>query len=313
MKIAVMGAGAVGGYFGGVLANGGVDVTLIARGAHGEAINGNGLTVASHWGAFRVKVAATPDPSKVGPVDLILHCVKLYSNPETLPLIEPMVGPATTILTVQNGVTSGEIIAGHYGWERVLQGATYIETAIAGPGEIEQSGSTARIEFGEVDGSQSERTEQIRDVLVRPGIQVGISSNIVSTLWTKLVAVGSFGTVVTAARGSLPEVLSGSEGENTVRTVMEEIVAVGRSEGVSFSPGVVDEKLQGGIEEANEFKSSLQYDLNSGKPLELDDILGAVVKKGRASGIPVPASAALVMTLDKFKHGSQPLSLEWNG
>lgn len=304
MKIAVMGAGAVGGYFGGVLANGGEDVTLIARGAHGDAINRDGLKVESHWGNFTVKVAATPDPSQLGPVDLVLHCVKLYSNPEALSLIKPIVGPSTTILTVQNGVTSGEIIAGQYGWERVLQGATYIEAAIAGPGQIEQSGSTARIEFGERDGSQSARTDEIFKVLDRPGIQVGISSDIVSTLWTKLVAVGSFGTVMTAARASLPEVLSGPEGENTIRTVMEEIIAVGRSEGVRFAPGVVDEKLRGGIEEADEFKSSLQYDLTHGKPLELDDILGAVVKKGRASGIPVPASAALVMTLEKFKRGS---------
>ena len=304
MKIAVMGAGAVGGYFGGVLANQGEDVTLIARGAHGEAIRQSGLRVDSHWGNFNVKVPCTSDPSEVGAVDLILHCVKLYSNVDALPQIEPMVGPNTNILTIQNGVTSGETIAAKFGWDRVLQGATYIEAAIMGAGHIEQSGSTARIEFGENDGSQSARVSQIRDLLDKPGIQVAVSSDIVSTLWTKLVAVGAFGTVMTAARASLSEVLAGPGGETTIRTVMEEIVAVGKSEGISFAPGVVDEKLHGGIEEAEEFKSSLQYDLTNGKPLELDDILGAVVKKGRAAGIPVPASAALVMTLEKFKHGS---------
>lgn len=304
MKIAVMGAGAVGGYFGGVLANNGEDVTLIARGAHCDAINRDGLKVQSHWGGFTVKVPATPDPSTIGPVDLVLHCVKLYSNPDALPLIRPVVGPETTILTVQNGVTSGEIIAGHYGWERVLQGATYIEAAMTGSGEIEQAGSTARIEFGENDGSQTERTREIEKVLSKPGIQVSVSSDIVSTLWTKLVSVGAFGTVMTAARASLPEVLAGPEGGNTIRTVMEEIVAVGKSEGIKFAPSVVDEKFRGAVAEADEFKSSLQYDLMNGKPLELDDILGAVVRKGRANDIPVPASAALVMTLEKFKHGS---------
>ena len=303
MRIAVMGAGAVGGYFSGVLANQGEDVTLIARGAHRDAIVKNGLKVDSHWGGFNVKVAATPDPAEVGEVDLILHCVKLYSNSEALPLIKPMVGPNTTILTIQNGVTSGEIIAGYYGAEKVLQGATYIEAAIMGPGHIEQSGSVAKIEFGEDDGSKTDRTEKLKTLLDRPGIQVAVSDDIVSTLWTKLVAVGAFGTVMTAARATLPEVLSGPEGERTIRTVMEEIVAVGKSEGVNFAPGVVDEKLHGGIEEAEEFKSSLQYDLYNGKPLELDDILGAVVAKGRAAEIPVPASAALVMTLEKFKHG----------
>ncbi len=304
MKIAVMGAGAVGGYFGGVLAHSGEDVTLIARGVHGDAINQSGLVVESHWGSFTARVAATPDPAEVGPVDLILHCVKLYSNVDALPLIKPMVSPSTNILTIQNGVTSGETIAGYYGWDRVLQGATYIEAAMMGPGRIEQSGSTARIEFGENDGSKSERTEVIRAMLERPGIQVEVSSNIGSTLWTKLVAVGAFGTVMTAARASLPEVLAGPEGENTIRAVMEEIVAIGKSEGVEFAPGVVQEKLRGGVEEAEEFKSSLQYDLANGKPLELDDLLGAVVQKGRAAGIPISASAALVMTLEKFKHGS---------
>jgi 2-dehydropantoate 2-reductase len=306
MKIAVMGAGAVGGYFGGVLANQGEDVTLIARGAHRDAIRRNGLKVDSHWGGFTVKVAATPDPAEVGVVDLILHCVKLYSNAEALPLIKPMVGPGTTVLTIQNGVTSGETIAGYYGAERVLQGATYIEAAIMGPGHIEQSGSTAKIEFGESDGSKSERTERIRKLLDRKGIQVAVSGDIVATLWTKLVAVGAFGTVMTAARATLPEVLAGPEGERTIRTVMEEIVAVGRSEGIKFAPGVVDAKLHAGIEEAEEFKSSLQYDLYNGKPLELDDLLGAVVRKGRDADIPVPASAALVMALEKFKHGKAP-------
>lgn len=304
MKIAVMGAGAVGGYFGGVLAHHDEDVTLIARGDHRDEISRNGLKIDSHWGSFTVNVPATPDPAEVGVVDLILHCVKLYSNVDALPLIGPMVGDSTTILTVQNGVTSGDMIAAHYGWDRVLQGAAYIEAAIAGSGHIEQSGSTARIEFGENDGSQTDRLEQIRATLDKPGIQVATSSDIVSTLWTKLVAVGAFGTVMTAARASLPEVLEGSEGENTIRTVMEEIVAIGRSEGVEFASGVVDEKLSGGIEEAEEFKSSLQYDLTNGKPLELDDLLGAIVKKGSAADIPVPASAALVMTLDKFKRGS---------
>lgn len=304
MKVAIMGAGAVGGYFGGALARDGVDVSLIARGAHADAINKSGLDVDSHWGKFNVKVPATPDPAEVGEVDLVLHCVKLYSNPDALPLMKPMVGPNTNILTIQNGVTSGEIIAGHYGWERVLQGATYIEAALTGPGKVEQSGSTARIEFGERDGSSTDRTSAIRDLLDREGIQVAVSTDIESTLWTKLVAVGAFGTVMTAARATLPEVLAGPEGERTIRTVMEEIVAVGQAEGIKFAPNVVKGKLEDGISEAEEFKSSLQFDLYNGKPLELDDILGAVVRKGREKDIPVPASAALVMTLENFKHGA---------
>ena len=130
MRIAVMGAGAVGGYFGGVLAHQGEDVVLIARGAHGDAIAKNGLKVDSHWGSFNVKVPVTDDPSSIGLVDLVLYCTKLYSNDEALPSIKRMIGSSTSILTIQNGVTSGSIIAGYYGWDHVLQGATYILSLI---------------------------------------------------------------------------------------------------------------------------------------------------------------------------------------
>jgi 2-dehydropantoate 2-reductase len=299
-----MGAGAVGGYYGGVLAKHGEDVTLICRGAHRDAIVWHGLKVKSHWGEFTVKPRATADPGEVGPVDLILHCVKLYSNHEALPQLRPMVGPRTTVLTLQNGVTSGETIAALYGWDRVLQGATYHEAALAGPGVIEQAGPTARIEFGERDGKRSARAAAIEKVLSKPGIQVQVSDDIAGTLWSKLVSVGAIGTVMTAARASLTEVFAMPEGENTVRTVMQEIVAVGKSRGIKFKAGIVDEKIAGVKPEAEHFKSSLQYDLEHGRPLELDDILGAVVRMGREKGIPVPASAALVMTLQKFKAGA---------
>ena len=142
-----MGAGAVGGYFGGVLANQGEDVILIARGAHGVAIAENGLDVDSYWGNFNVRVGVTDDPSSVGVVDLVLYCTKLYSNNEALPSLKGMVDETTTILTIQNGVTSGSIIGAHYGSDRVLQGAVYIESSIAGPGHIHQSGSTAMVEL----------------------------------------------------------------------------------------------------------------------------------------------------------------------
>jgi 2-dehydropantoate 2-reductase len=305
MKIAVMGAGAVGGYYGGVLAKHGEDVTLICRGAHRDAIAKNGLHVKSYWGDFTVRPKATPDPREVGRVDLILHCVKLYHNAEAVPAMRPLVGPRTTILTVQNGVTSGETLAAAYGWEHVLQGATYIEAAQPGPGRVEQSGSVARIEFGERDGTRSSRVDAIEKALSKPGVQVKVSENIVESLWAKLVSVGSIGTCMTAARASLPEVFAMAEGEATIRTVMEEIVAVGKAHGIRFKPGIVNERITGVKPEAAEFRSSLQFDFEHGRPLELDDLLGAVVRKGRDTGIPVPASAALVMTLQKFTRGTE--------
>ena len=298
-----MGAGAVGAYYGGVLARNGADVVLIARGKHGEAMKRDGLQVESHWGNYLVHPEVALTPRDAGVADLVLHCVKLYSNAETIPTMRPMVGEGTVILAVQNGITGGESLAAEFGWERVLEGATYIETSIAAPGHVVQTGSSARIEFGERDGSVSDRVEKVRDALAVPGIQVEVSSDIRASLWSKMVAIGALGTIVTAARASLPEVLEMDGGMETIRTVMEEIVASGKANGVKFPNGIVDAKLADAIGEADEFQSSLQSDFNRRGKLELDDILGAAVRLGRAGGIPMPASTALVMTLQKFKDG----------
>ena len=303
MKIAVMGAGAVGGYYGGVLARSGADVTLIARGANAEAMRKRGLSVSSHWGDFIVKPDVAEMPVDVGEVDLVLHCVKLYSNSDAIPTMSSLVGKGTVLLTLQNGITGGEALADEFGWGQVLEGATYIESSLVAPGEVVQSGSVARIEFGSRSEASSLVIDRIRSMLDVSGIQVFVSHDIRSVLWSKMVAIGALGTVVTVARASLHEVLEFEEGSNTLRTVMEEIVSCGKAYGVSFPPRIVDSKLSDAIAEADEFQSSLQLDFNRGGPLELDDILGAVVRLGRDSGIPMPASAALVMSLEKFKHG----------
>ena len=308
MKIAVMGAGAVGAYYGGALARHGAKVVLIARGKHAEAMGATGLRVESNWGDYVVHPEVALTPSAAGTVDVVLHCVKLYSNSDTIPEMHPLVGATTVILTVQNGITGGESLAAEFGWERVLEGATYIETSITGPGHVVQTGSAARIEFGERDGSISERVDILRNVLSVPGVQVEVSSDIRASLWSKMVAIGALGTIVTAARSSLSEVLAMEEGVNTIRTVMEEIVASGKANGVNFPNGIVDAKIADAVAEVDEFQSSLQSDFNRGGNLELDDILGAAVRLGREAGIPMPASSALVLTLQKFKLGSSSWS-----
>ncbi len=304
MKIAVMGAGAVGAYYGAALSRAGADVVLVARGEHAEAMQREGLRVQSHWGDYLVNPSVALSPDEAGHADLVLHCVKLYSNAEAIPTMRPMVGDETVVLTIQNGITGGESLAAEFGWERVLEGATYIETSIAGPGQVVQSGSSARIEFGERDGSMSERAEQVREILSVPGIQVEVSTDIRASLWSKMVAIGALGTVVTSARASLPEVLEMAGGAATVRTVMEEIVASGKANGVRFPTGIVDAKFSDAVAEADEFQSSLQSDFQKGGRLELDHILGAAVKLGLDRGVPMPASVALVMTLQRFKDGS---------
>lgn len=295
----------MGGYYGGVLARHGEDVSLIARGAHREAIERDGLNVSSHWGDFTVRPQATPDPAEVGPVDLIIYSVKLYQNPEALPLIQRMLKDDTAVLTIQNGVNSADWIAEKYGWEHVVAGATYIEAGRPGPGRIVQTGSTAMIAYGEQDGSRTPRIERIWQALDKEGIQQEVATDIRSTLWTKLVNVAAVGTVMTASRASFVEVLQCPVGEYTTRCVMEEIEAVARAQGVSLAPDVVDQKLRNSVAEAEETQASLQADFNAGNPLELDYLLGAVVKQGRELDVPVPASAALYTALYKFKDGQK--------
>lgn len=303
-KVAVVGAGAVGGYYGGALARAGEDVALICRGEHQAAIQAEGLRVSSHWWDYRVHPRATPDPADVGPVDLVIYAVKTYQNPDALPLVRPLLGADTVVLPIQNGVESPAILAAEYGWDHVLAGATYIEAARPAPGHVVQSGSVARIAFGEQDGSRTERVERVAEILDKPGIQIEVSSDIRSTLWSKLVTVGAVGTMMTATRSSLVELLEGPEGERTIRTVMAEILAVGESQGVTFPPNVIDDRLAETLAEAEEVRASLQMDFEAGNPLEIDDLLGAVIRLGRENDVSVPASAALYATLYKFRGGA---------
>ena len=305
MHVVIMGAGAVGGYFGSALSKNGVDVTFVARGQHLEHMKKYGLKIDSYWGNFLVKSRFTDSLENIKKADLIIQATKLYSNSSALPLLKPVIGTNTVILTIQNGISSGEIISEYYGWEKVLQGATYIETEIINSGYIQQTGSVAMIEFGEKDGKISGRCLRVKDILDVDGIQVNISKDIASTLWIKMVSVGAIGTLATAARSSLVEMISGEFGSESLKNIMEEIVAVGKSEGIQFPIGVVDEKFNSAIREAEEFKSSLQYDFNNHKPLELDDILGTVVRIAKKNDIPTPASTILMSVLEKYKKGTK--------
>jgi 2-dehydropantoate 2-reductase len=307
MKVAVIGPGSVGGYYGGVLAKHGAEVSLVARpGAYFDAMKANGLQLKTNWGDFTVHPQVTSDSSDIGPVDFVLYTVKLFHNEVALPLIKPLLKDGTTVLTVQNGVDSADQIAAVYGWDHVMAGATYIETGRPEPGVIHQSGSTARIVFGEQDGSRSDRAETVFNLLNKEGIQPEIGDDIGSTLWTKLVNVGPIGTTMTASRSSFVEVLDSPWGEYTVRSVMEDVARVARAKGVNMADDVVDEKMRVGLAEAADTQASLQGDFKAGNQLEIEHLLGMVVREGRALDVPVPASAALVTAIWKFRNGAVP-------
>lgn len=297
MKIAVMGSGGVGGYFGGLLARAGVDVTLIARGAHLEAIQRSGLQVKSVAGDFHVDPKATHAPATVDPVDLVLFCVKAYDTEAAGKQIRPLVGPQTTVLCLLNGVDNEERLAAILGEEHVVGGVVHILSTISAPGIISQTAGPRRIKFGEMDGRVTPRVHCILEILKAAGIEAEISSNIQVDLWEKFLLICAQGGVTALARLSIGEILACPETAAFYRGVMEEVAAVGRAKGIPLSADVVDRALAFARGLEPHMRSSLAHDLSQGNRLEVETLAGSVVRFGREVGVPTPLNGVIYACL----------------
>ncbi len=297
MKVLVMGAGAVGGYFGGVLARRGEDVTLIARGEQLKAIRERGLRVesAAH-GAFVVRPRAVERADGTWQADLVLYCVKSYDSPQAIEAMRPAVGPATTVLTLQNGVGSGDALAAAFGRGRVLLGAAYIEAMRKAPGVVAQAGSQ-RIVFGEEDGRRTPRALRVLDTLKGAGIDAVLSPDIHRDLWNKLIFICALSGMSCITRASFAEVLDTPETLELTWRVMREAEAVGRARGIPLDKDIVEATMAEFQATKQDLISSMYLDLQAGNPLELDVINGAVVRIGRELGVPTPVNEFIVACL----------------
>ena len=208
MKIAVMGGGGIGGYFGGLLARAGEDVTFIARGVHLDVIQKNGLQVNSAAGDFHVRVKATHDCSAVGLMDVVLFCVKGYDTETAGAQIRPLIRPGTTVLSLLNGVDACERLAAILGEEHVMAGVVHILSTISAPGIIHQTAGPRTIKFGEKDGRVTPRAERILDVLKGAGILAELSTKIQVDLWEKFVFICAQGGVTALSGLSIGEILA---------------------------------------------------------------------------------------------------------
>jgi len=286
-----MGTGGVGGYYGGLLAQQGNEVTFISRGAHLYAIRHEGLKVKSVHGDFTVFPAnATEDPSRVEPVDLILFCVKTYHTDEAAQAIKPVVGPQTVMLSLQNGIDAAERIGKLIGMEHILGGATWLSSAVEAPGIIRQISQFRRIVFGELAGGRSERIQSIYEVLNQTGITVEISEDIQKVLWTKLVfitAVSSIGSLTRLPMGDYRSVL---ETRGLLSSIMQEVESLARAQGVNLDGDVVQKWLEFIDNSAPHIKPSMQLDVEAGHRTELESMIGVVGRKGRELGIPTPVA-----------------------
>lgn len=297
MKISILGSGAVGGYYGARLVRAGHDVTFIARGAHLTAMREHGLTIRSPaLYDFTVPVRAEDDTGRVGPVDLVLVAVKAYDNQTALPMLPPMLGDGTIVLTVQNGVDSASEVASVVGESRTLGGATYIATALESPGVIVQTGSHRRIRFGEVFGDLpriSDRVTRLRDMFAAADIEVDIAGDGRVPIWEKFVFLAALAGFTGAARLPIGPIWADPFVRAQFLAGCREIEAVARAEGVPVAADVVDrispyvEKIPGTM------RSSLLIDLQNGKRTEVEALQGSVVRRGAARGVPTPILSTL--------------------
>lgn len=299
-RIAVVGAGAVGGYYGALLARAGHDVGFVARGAHGEAIRRQGLTIRRVDGEFTVKAAATPNPAELGPADLVLLAVKSYDNATALPLLPPLVGPHTTVLTLQNGVDSPDEAAAAVGRAAVLGGAAYIATAIAGPGVIQQTGTYQRIAFGEVfepPPQMSPRVERIARILGEAGIEALPAADGRVQLWEKFIYLAAMSGMTGAARQPLGIVRGDPVTRRQLFAAIREVEAVARAEGVPVAADIVDRLAVFVDGVPATMRSSLLIDLSQGKRIEVEALQGSVVRRAVRYGVPVPIMETLYAVL----------------
>ena len=304
MKIAVMGAGGIGGCYGGLLAQAGNDVTLIARGAHLAAIKEKGLQLIQPEADFTVAVAATDDPSQVGPVDLVIFSVKAHQNSKAVPLIEPLIGEDTTILTIQNGVESADELGQDYGAERVLPGSAYLLSNITSPGVIKQLSLVPRVAFGESNGDRSQRAVAIRDSFCEANIEAELSDDISKALWSKLLYNSPANGMASAARLSPRDLIEYPHGAAMFRSAIQEVANVGTAYGIPFGQDDVQGAMDLITARPMGARGSMQADLEAGRPLELEAIVGSVPRIGRKVNVPTPVFDMLYTLLLPHIDGS---------
>jgi 2-dehydropantoate 2-reductase len=298
MRIAIVGAGGVGGYYGALLAAAGNDVHFIARGPHLRAMLSSGLWIRSPLGDLHIQpVQASDQPNQVGPVDLALFCTKAFSSQAAAEQGRPLVGIRTIVLSLQNGVEAAAQFASILGPQHIIAGATWISSVIEAPGVVKHMSASRRVVVGELDGRESPRVRLVQRVFSDAGISAEVSSNIQGVLWEKLLfisAVAAFGSLTRlpiAAYRSVPparELLTG---------MMQETAAVAAAHGVHLEPNAIERTLQYVDSVRPEIKASMQLDVEAGRASELDAIVGVIVRKGRELGIATPIASSLYALL----------------
>ena len=306
MKIAVVGAGGVGGYFGGRLAAAGADVRFLARGAHLDALRTTGLRIESPKGNVHLpRVSATDDPAAIGPADIVFFTVKLYDSESAIASLKPLLGPDTAVIPFQNGVDSVGMLTRAIGPRHTAGGTAYVAAVIAEPGLIRHT-SMDSLFFGEIDGRPSTRLERLLDGCRGAGFSSTLSRSISVDIWTKFVRLSVFSGMTTVTRCPIGPIVSDPSLFAMLYEALKEAYAVARAHGIEVPASVIDDSaVRKGYEATPpEAKSSMLQDLERGRPLELPWLSGAVVRLGEQLGVATPTHRFITTVLMPHVSGS---------
>ena len=304
MRIAVIGAGGVGGGFGAALAKAGADVTFVARGAHLAAMQANGLRILGGRGEIHVApTQATDDPASIGPVDIVLFCVKLWDVESAGEAIRPLVGPETGVIPLQNGIDASDRLLPILGARAVMGGVAQISATIAEPGVIRQTGTMQRMIFGELDGSLSARAKRFLAVCQSAGFDVELTGDIRTALWEKFVLLVGISSLTAITRLPIGKLRDDPEILWLMEAIQHEVVAVGRAEGVHFADGFVASRMAGIAAMPPATMASMAMDLTRGNRIELQWLAGKVAALGRIRGVPTPVASTVLAALKPYVNG----------
>jgi 2-dehydropantoate 2-reductase len=298
MRIAVIGAGGVGGYLGGLLARSGQEVGFVARGEHLRALRERGLRVRSVHGDFDLPtVRATDRAEELGQADLVLFTVKTYDTDSAAEAIRPIVRPGTAVLTFQNGVENPERIDRVLGPGTAMGGTVHIETTIAEPGVIAQTSPMRRVVFGELDGRRTERAERVLAAFGAAGLDATLTHDIRKALWEKFLFIGAMSGVTTLARANVGELLAVPELRQMIADAIGETAAVAVAEGIDLGPDPVGRMMTFADSLLPSMTSSMRRDLDRGRRLEVESINGTIVRLGRKHGVATPINTCIYACL----------------
>jgi 2-dehydropantoate 2-reductase len=289
MRIAIMGAGGIGGYYGGRLAQAGHDVVFIARGEHLRAIQARGLTLVGPAGEAHIAAArATADPGTLDPVDVVLFCVKLYDTEGAAQAIKPLLAKGGVCITLQNGVDGAQRIGAVVGHERVMAGIAFVSAVIESPGVIGYKSKAPSIQFGEEDGHMSERAVRFRDGCVGAGFSAEVVTDIRAALWHKFVGLTVNSALTSLVRQPAGVIYPDPDLMALARAGFAETAAVGKALGVRLPEDIVEWQAKNHLGFPAGMYASMYHDLIRGKRLELESLSGLVVREGKRLGIPTP-------------------------